>query len=85
MKNPDKIPDIANLSGQELFIGKYDDILEKLEMSKNIQISVKTTEMYWCRRCKKNKCTERSIINRSLDEGTSMKIKCENCNLEWII
>jgi len=77
------VTELPKMSSQELFPDKYKNVLTKLEMSKNVQRSAKTSTMYKCRRCHKNQCTIENRYNRSLDEGVNLTITCESCGLEW--
>ncbi len=71
------------MSSQELFPEKYKDLISKLEASKNVTRTIKTTSMYKCRRCHKNECTEENRYNRSLDEGVNLTITCMSCGFQW--
>jgi DNA-directed RNA polymerase subunit M/transcription elongation factor TFIIS len=74
---------IPYMSSQELFPEKYKDLILKLEASKNVTRTIKTTSMYKCRRCHKNECTEENRYNRSLDEGVNLTITCMSCGFQW--
>ena len=71
------------MSSQELFPEKYKELISKLEASKNVTRTIKTTSMYKCRRCHKNECTEENRYNRSLDEGVNLTITCMSCGYQW--
>ncbi len=78
--------DISNLpkmTSQELYPDKYRTVMEQLELSKNVERTVRTTAMYTCRRCRKSECTYENLYNRSLDEGVNLIITCMSCGLEW--
>jgi DNA-directed RNA polymerase subunit M/transcription elongation factor TFIIS len=77
------IENLPKLSAQEMFPQKYTDIIQKLEASKNVEIGLRTSAMYKCRKCKQNKCTIENLYNRSLDEGVNLKIHCLNCGHSW--
>lgn len=74
---------LPKMSSQELCPEKYKNVLTKLEMSKNVSRTVRTTAMYTCRRCRKSECTYENLYNRSLDEGVNLIITCMSCGLEW--
>jgi len=78
-----KISDLPRLSSQELYPDKYREVIYKLEQSKNVQKTVRTTAMYKCRRCHKSECTIENRYNRSLDEGVNLTITCMSCGFEW--
>lgn len=76
----DKLP---GMTSQELYPDKYKELLIKLEESKKVARTIKTSSMYKCRRCHKNECTEENRYNRSLDEGVNLTITCMSCGYRW--
>ena len=74
---------LPKMTSQELFPEKYKNVLSKLELSKNVERTVRTTAMHTCRRCKKSECTYENLYNRSLDEGVNLMVTCMSCGLEW--
>ena len=78
-----KISELPKMTSQELFPDKYKEIIIKLETSKNVKKTVKTSSMYRCRRCGKYECTIENRYNRSLDEGVNLTITCVACGNEW--
>lgn len=74
---------LPRLKASELFPDKYRDIINKLEMSKNIQVAVKTSKLYTCSRCKNKECTYENLYNRSLDEGVNLTVLCIACGFSW--
>jgi len=77
------INDLPKMTSQEMYKEKYIDIINKLEASKNVVQTLKTTSMHKCKRCKENQCTVENLYNRSIDEGTNLKITCMNCGNSW--
>jgi DNA-directed RNA polymerase subunit M/transcription elongation factor TFIIS len=77
------IPSLPKMSSQDLFPEKNKNVLRKLQESKNVERTIRTTAMYTCRRCKKSECTLENLYNRSLDEGVNLMVTCINCGLEW--
>lgn len=77
------IVQLPKMTSQELFPEKNKTVILKLEESKNVSRTIRTTAMYTCRRCKNSKCTYENRYNRSLDEGVNLMITCANCGLEW--
>lgn len=75
--------DLPKMTSQELYPEKYEIVLKKIESSKAVKKSVKTTVMYKCRRCRRNECTYENLYNRSLDEGVNLKITCVPCGYQW--
>lgn len=80
----ESIGDLINYTSQEMFPEMYSLILKRMELSKNILQTVKTSMLYRCERCGENKCTMENIIVRSLDEGISVKLDCMNCGNSWM-
>lgn len=60
-------------------------LLESINNRKNIKIKQKTTSLYTCRNCKMKNCSVRFQQMRSLDEGQSMILTCQNCGFRFII
>lgn len=60
-------------------------LLESINSRKNIKIKQKTTSLYMCRNCKMKNCSIRFQQMRSLDEGQSMILTCQNCGFRFII
>ena len=83
LENTVNINDLPKMTSQELFPDKYKEVIHKLELSKNIQKTIKTSTMYKCRRCGKKECTIENRYNRSLDEGVNLTITCVACGNEW--
>jgi len=74
---------LPSATSMVLFPDKHRSIIDKLEASKQVKFTKKTSSMYWCRKCHKNQCTEENLYNRSLDEGVNLTITCVNCNATW--
>lgn len=77
------ITELPKLASIELYPEKYETIIARLELSKNVETTVKTSNMYKCRRCHTNKCKIENRYNRSLDEGVNLTITCCSCGFEW--
>lgn len=74
---------IAGMSCKELCPEKYEEVTRKLEERTNMEENVKYTELYFCRKCKRNKATAERVQNRSNDEGSSFHITCLFCHNKW--
>jgi DNA-directed RNA polymerase subunit M/transcription elongation factor TFIIS len=59
---------------------KYDSIFNKKIESK---VTVNSTGLYRCGKCKQNKCRVERRYNCSIDEGTNLTIYCVNCGHQW--
>ena len=66
------------------FFPKQYEILNEKNNANNQKIK-KYSKLYTCPNCKRNESTTKDIINRSLDEGTSVQATCEYCNNEWLV
>ena len=71
------------MSSQDIFPEQYVDVMERMNKSKQVSTNVKTSSLYKCGRCKETKCIIESVINRSIDEGASIKVTCANCGMWW--
>lgn len=60
-------------------------INEEITKRKSIKIKQKTTSLYTCRNCKSKDLSIRSQQMRSLDEGISLILNCQNCGFRFII
>jgi DNA-directed RNA polymerase subunit M/transcription elongation factor TFIIS len=96
LKNPDIIDkinngtiksyEIAYKTHQELYPEKWDmQIEEKRKRIENkyfpkIEAS---TDMYTCRKCKKNQCTYYQVQIRSADEPMTTFVTCTYCGTRW--
>lgn len=74
---------LPKMSSQDLYPDKYRTVLTRIEASKNVTRTIKTSAMYKCRRCHKNECVIDNRYNRSLDEGVNLTITCVSCGFEW--
>lgn len=82
-RNEIDICNLPKMTSFELYPEKYKSIISRLELSKNVVSTVKTTSMYTCRRCHKKECTLENRYNRSLDEGVNLTVTCVACGYEW--
>ncbi len=78
------ICNLSKLSSQQLYPEKYDKIMKRVEMCKNVSQTIKTSMMYKCEKCGESKCTLENIMTRSADEGISIKLDCINCGNSWM-
>lgn len=75
---------IASLTCKELMPERYQEINEEIYKRINTEQSVKYTEMFQCRRCKRKQTRVESIQFRAGDEGSNLRITCMFCNNQWI-
>lgn len=83
LKNEVNINMVANMSSKELCPKKYEKIDMKINQRTNLERKIKYSELYRCRKCKRNQCTTERRYNRSLDEGVNLTIICLFCGHEW--
>jgi DNA-directed RNA polymerase subunit M/transcription elongation factor TFIIS len=74
---------VGKLSSRELCPEKYIEYDENINKRSNSASIVKTTELYTCHKCKRKQCTLENVINRSIDEGTSLVVHCMFCGNSW--
>ena len=74
---------IAYMSSKELCPEKYEKIVEKVNERYTLERKIKYSELYQCRKCKRNQTTTERCYNRSWDEGVSITIKCLFCGNSW--
>lgn len=81
------INDIATLSSRELRPDKSDKIHAEIEKRRQQKINKKISTQHECFKCGGRKTTETEVQMRSLDEGSTLIIRCEmeNCNNVWKI
>lgn len=81
--NDVNLVNIANMTSKELCPKKYEQISEKVNKRTNFERKVKFSEMYRCRKCKRNQTTTERRYNRSWDEGVNLTIHCLFCGYSW--
>jgi DNA-directed RNA polymerase subunit M/transcription elongation factor TFIIS len=81
--NTINLNEIAKMTSIELCPEKYTIINEKINQRNNAERKLKYSELYHCRKCKKNQCTLEKRFNRSLDEGVNLTVNCLFCGHSW--
>lgn len=82
----DRTVDVYELlqkSNVDLFPAKYEDIKRRIEISKNVEQTVKYSTMYVCKFCKGNKTKYETLQNRSADEGNNYTVTCLTCGHQF--
>ena len=74
---------IASMTSKEMCPNRYKKIDSDLEKRNNIEVSVKCSKMYKCRKCKTNNTQSVSKQNRSLDECNNFFVTCMTCGHAW--
>lgn len=75
--------DVANLSSRDLCPKLVEKIENKISLRNNLERKIKYSELYHCKKCKRNQCTTERLYNRGLDEGVSLMILCGYCGNSW--
>lgn len=83
LNNDVYIPSIANMTSKQLCPKKYEVIDAKMNKRTNLERKIKYSELYRCRKCKRNQCTTERRYARSLDEGVDLTINCMFCHHSW--
>jgi DNA-directed RNA polymerase subunit M/transcription elongation factor TFIIS len=83
LKNELDLEMVADMTSKELCPKKYEKIDKQMDQRINMKRKIKYSELFHCRKCKKNQCTTERRYNRSLDEGTNLTVKCMFCGHEW--
>jgi DNA-directed RNA polymerase subunit M/transcription elongation factor TFIIS len=73
----------VNMTSSEMLPEKYEEMKARIEISKTVTETKKSSSLYRCRICKENKCSMENLYNRSFDEGTNLRITCLNCGFQW--
>lgn len=79
------IDEISKMGAEELSPMRNEQLIEKLTTRRNQKMSLNVSSLYFCKKCKKNETTVRSVQMRSLDEAESIVITCAFCSYMWII
>ncbi|MGL5935143.1 MAG: hypothetical protein ACRCZI_05925 [Cetobacterium sp.] len=74
---------IAKKSCKDLLPEKYEEITLEITKRVNTKQTVKFTEMYFCKKCKRNQTTVERVQNRSNDEASSFFVTCLFCGTKW--
>lgn len=74
---------VSQLENKDLSPRKNLAMLEELNTRMNQEITLKTSSIYTCRKCHRNKTTITSQQMRSLDEPSTLVITCVFCHHKW--
>lgn len=75
--------DAANLSSRDMCPKLVEKIENRISLRTNLERKIKYSELYRCKKCKRNQCTTERLYNRGLDEGVSLMISCGYCGNSW--
>lgn len=73
---------VAAMTSQEMCPNIYDAIQQKIALM-NEGVKVKTSKLYFCGKCKRNKTILSNCQDRSGDENSSLIIFCVFCGHRW--
>ena len=74
---------IASLSPDKLFPEKWKPIIEKMEWLEYKKKNMATTDIFYCHKCGKRKCTFYQLQTRSADEPMTTFVNCLVCGNAW--
>jgi DNA-directed RNA polymerase subunit M/transcription elongation factor TFIIS len=74
---------IAKMTSKQLCPSRNISIENKINKRTNVTINLKYSELYRCKKCKRNQATTERRYNRSLDEGVNLTITCTFCGHQW--
>jgi len=74
---------LATMTSKQLCPNKNILIENKINKRINVTINLKYSELYRCKKCKRNQTTTERRYNRSLDEGVNLTITCTFCGHQW--
>jgi DNA-directed RNA polymerase subunit M/transcription elongation factor TFIIS len=77
------VGEIVRKPVKELCPEKFEPIINMIDKRSSVEVTVKYTEMYFCRKCKHNKATAQRVQSRCLDEGNNFYVTCLNCDNRW--
>ncbi len=74
---------VSKLDNKDLSPARNEKLLEQLNIRMNQHITLKTSSIYTCCKCKRKETTIKSIQMRSLDEPSTLVIQCTFCGHKW--
>lgn len=77
------ISKIPYMTPDELYPDNWKKIKSKLDLIKDKQKNMATTDIFTCKKCKKNRCTVHQMQTRSADEPMTTFVTCIVCNNTW--
>lgn len=74
---------IAYLKPEELFPNNWKYIIDKINLIEDKKKNMATTDIFQCKKCKKNRCTVHQMQTRSADEPMTTFVTCVVCSNTW--
>lgn len=78
-----KINTIPYMRANELFPDNWKKIINRLNLIEEKKKNMATTDIFTCKKCKKNRCTVHQMQTRSADEPMTTFVTCIVCNNTW--
>lgn len=83
LNNQIEIDEIVNLTPEKMFPEKWKKIRDKIEWIEYKKKNMATTDIFFCKKCKKKKCTFYQLQTRSADEPMTTFVNCLVCHNSW--
>ena len=77
------IMDIPEMSPDKLYPEIWKPILDKIAWLEYKKKNMATTDIFFCKKCKKKKCTFYQLQTRSADEPMTTFVNCLVCSNTW--
>lgn len=74
---------IAFMKPEELFPDNWKKIIDRNNLIEEKKKNMATTDIFQCKKCKKNRCTVYQMQTRSADEPMTTFVTCVVCNNTW--
>ena len=74
---------IAYMKPEELFPDNWKKIINRLDLINEKQKNMATTDIFTCKKCKKNRCSVHQMQTRSADEPMTTFVTCMVCKNTW--
>jgi len=78
-----KINTVPYMTANELFPDNWKKIINRLNLIEEKKKNMATTDIFTCKKCKKNRCTVHQMQTRSADEPMTTFVTCIVCNNTW--
>lgn len=81
-----KPQEVSFMTHQELNYNKWRPLIEEKIKRDKYKFETKieaSTDIFTCRKCKKNECTYYQVQTRSADEPMTTFVTCLNCDTRW--
>lgn len=83
INNEIDLNNIAYMKPEELFPDNWKKIINRLDLINEKQKNMATTDIFTCKKCKKNRCSVHQMQTRSADEPMTTFVTCIVCKNTW--